>query len=229
MKTRFIGVVAALGAIMLFFTVVVLTIAAVQDYQENRGRSFIERAGSIVRIGSLTEESDLDQVKIFTSDDDVGEPDGEFEGLSDAFRFFGRSEDNEGWLGELLDGEWVEEEESFWLEDRLERLPDRGRSEGFERWRFDDFEFEDPWGTDWVDELIERGWMTDEDVYEFESWLEDLPDHFEERFHDFADERDFEFDSDDGRFRFRWRWSGSEDDGFFEDFREFREDIENGV
>ena len=53
MKTRFVGVVAAFAAIVVVFAVVVLSIAAIEDYQENKGQSFIERAASIVGIGSF--------------------------------------------------------------------------------------------------------------------------------------------------------------------------------
>ena len=72
---------------------------------------------------------------------------------------------------------------------------------------------------EWIDELVERGIMTEEDADEFRSWFEGLPKDFDGWGPDFYGDRDFEFDSDDGRFRFRWRWDGSDDDpwGDYED------------
>ena len=40
MKPRVIGVATALAIITIVFTAIVLTIAAIQDYQENKGESF---------------------------------------------------------------------------------------------------------------------------------------------------------------------------------------------
>ena len=221
MKTRFVGVVAAFAAIVVVFAAVVLTIAAIEDYEENKGQSFIERAASIVGIGSLTEEV------VEVNDEDVYELEKRYEvekRSSDApeiFRFFGRTEDSEEWLDDLFEdgkGGWLGGEEYFEFEDRIEEELPFGR-----------FDFEGRWRADWIDELVERGIMTREDADEFKSWLEDLPAEFEERAPNFSDDRDFEFDSDDGRFRFRWRWDGSDDDWFFENRPEYDKGCKNGV
>ena len=215
MKSRTIGVATALAAIAVVFAVVVLTIAAIQDYQENKGGSFIERAASIVGIGTLTENEEPSLYKI-----EVTEPDTKSFDRPESFRFFGRSEDSEEWLDDLLDGGWLGGEEYFEFEDRIEEELPFGR-----------FDFEGSWRADWVDKLVERGWMTEEDADEFKSWFDDLPYEFDERLPNLSDDRDFEFDSDDGRFRFRWRWDSSDDDRdwFFEDHPKFGKDTKNGV
>ncbi len=221
MKTRFVGVVAAVAAIVVVFAVVVLTIAAIQDYQENKGQSFVERAASIVGIGTLTENEEPSLYKI-----EVAEPDAN---SSERDEFFRRSEDTEEWLDDLFDGGWLGGEEHFDFEDRIERLPGLPRFERFEELPFGRFDFEGPQGTDWIDQLVERGIMTEEDADQFRSWFEGLPNDFDEWAPDFSGDRDFEFDSDDGRFRFRWRWDSSDDDWFFESNPEYEKDAKNGV
>ncbi len=199
MKTRFVGVVAAFASIVVVFAAVVLTIAAIQDYQENGGQSFIERAASIVGIGTLTEE--VVQVKVEIEGEDVDELDKRSSDPPEIFRFFRESEDSEEWLEDLFDGGWLGGEEYFAFEDRVEEELPFGR-----------FDFEGRWRSDWIDELVERGWMTEKDADEFRSWFDDLPAEFEDRSPNFSGDRDFEFDRDDGRFRFRWRWDSSDDD-----------------
>ncbi|MXZ03684.1 MAG: hypothetical protein F4Y88_08485, partial [Chloroflexi bacterium] len=171
MKTRFVGVVAAFAAIVVVFAAVVLTIAAIEDYQENRGQSFIERAATIVGIGSLTEE--VVEVKVEVEYEDVDEVEKRSSDPPEIFRFFGRSEDSEEWLYDLFDGGkggWLGGEEYFEFEDRIEEeLP------------FRRFDFEGRWRADWIDELVERGWMTEEDADEFRSWFDDLPAEFDKR------------------------------------------------
>ncbi len=219
MKTRFFGVVAASAAIVVVFAAVVLTIAAIEDYQENKGQSFIERAASIVGIGTLTEE--VVKVKVEMEYEDVDEVEKRSSDPPEIFRFFGRSEDSEEWLDDLFDGGkggWLGGEEYFEFEDRIE-----------EEFPFGRFDFEGPWRADWIDELVERGWMTEEDADEFRSWFDDLTSEFEERGPNFSGDRDFEFDSDDGRFRFRWRWDSSDDDWFFENRPEYDKGPKNGV
>ena len=93
MKPRVIGVATALAAITIVFTAIVLTIATIQDYQENKGESFIERAASIVGFGTLTE--DFAEVKVEMADEDVAEPEKRSSDPPDIFRFFGRSEGSE--------------------------------------------------------------------------------------------------------------------------------------
>ena len=216
MKTRFFGVVVAFAAIVVVFAAVVLTIAAIEDYEENKGQSFIERAASIVGFGTLTENEEPSLYKI-----EVTEPDAKSFDRPESFRFFGRSENIEEWLDDLLEGGKggsLGGEEYFEFEDRIEdELP------------FGRFDFEGPWRADWIDELVERGWMTEEDADEFRSWFDDLPAEFEERIPNFSGDRDFEFDSDDGRFRFRWRWDSSDDDWFFENRPEYDKGRKNGV
>lgn len=219
MKTRFVGVVAAFAAIVVVFAVVVLTIAAIQDYQENNGQSFIERAASIVGMGTLVNEDA--QVKV-----DVDEPEKRSSDPSDIFRFFGHSEDTEEWLDDLFERRRLDLEDSFMFEDRVERGTP---FEGFLRLPSDRWEFEGPLQTEWIDRLVERGLMTEEDADEFKSWFDDLPKEFDERIPGFSGDRDFEFDSDDGRFRFRWRWSQPDDDWFFESDPEYDKDAENGI
>ena len=204
MKTRFVGVVAAFAAIVVVFAVVVLTIAAIQDYQENKGQSFIERAASIVGIGTLTE--DVAQVTVEVDDEDVGDPEKRSSGPPDIFRFFGRSEDNEEWLDDLFERRQEDREYSFKFEDRMERLPADSLLPG---WEFSGFV-----PPDWLEDLVKSGVMTQEDVDQLRSWLDDLPDSFGDGMPRFSDERNFEFESDDGRFRFKGRWGfgDSEDD-----------------
>ena len=124
MKPRVIGVATALAIITIVFTAIVLTIAAIQDYQENKGESFIERAASIVGFGSLTE--------------DVAEPEKRSSDPPDIFRFFGRSEDGEesfdGWefqgfvppdlLNDLVERGVMKPEEVDQLKEWLDNLPD---------------------------------------------------------------------------------------------------------
>ncbi|MCY4473933.1 MAG: hypothetical protein OXC83_00655 [Chloroflexi bacterium] len=227
MKTRFVGVVAAFAAIVVVFAVVVLTIAAIQDYQENKGQSFIERAAGIVGIGTLTE--DVAQVTVEVDDGDVDELEKRSSDPPDIFRFFGRSEDNEEWLDDLLEREWPDREYEYRFEDRLDRSTERLPFESFEELPFSRFDFEGPWGSDWVEEFVERGWITEEDADEFKSWFDDLPDSFDRGMPSFSGDREFEFDSDDGRFRFRWRWDKPDDDWFFESDPEYDKDAENGI
>ena len=215
MKSRTIGVATALAAIAVVFAAVVLTIAAIQDYQENKGGSFIERAASIVGIGTLTENEEPSLYKI-----EVTEPDTKSFDRPESFRFFGRSEDSAEWLDDLLDGGWLGGEEYFEFEDRIEEELPFGR-----------FDFEGSWRADWVDKLVERGWMTEEDADEFRSWFDELPNEFDQKIPGLSDDREFEFDSDDERFRFRWRWDSSDDDRdwFFEDHPKYDKDAKNGV
>ncbi len=226
MKTRFVGVVAAFAAIVVVFAVVVLTIAAIQDYQENKGQSFIERAAGIVGIGTLTE--DVAQVRVEVDDEDVGDPENRSSGPPDIFRFFGRSEDNEGWLDDLFERERLDRDYEYRFEDRVERSTP---FEGFLKLPSDRWEFEGPWRAEWewIDQLVERGIMTEDDADQFRSWFEGLPNEFDDRIPDFSGDRDFEFDSDDGRFRFRWRWNQPDDDWFFESDPEYDKDAENGI
>ena len=218
MGARFVGVVTAFAAIVVVLATVVLTIAAIQDYQENKGGSFIERAASIVGVGTLTEEAV--QVRVEVDDEDVDRP--------DIFRFFGRSEDDGEWLDDLFDRERMDRDYEFRFEDRVERSTP---FEGFLRLPSDRWEFEGSWGSDWewIDQLVERGFMTEEGADEFRSWFEGLPKDFDEWGPDFSKDGDFEFDSDDGRFRFRWRWDGSDDDWFFERDPEYDKGRKNGV
>ena len=213
MKTRVIGVVTTLAAITVVLAGIVFTIAAIQDYQANRGESFIERAASIVGIGTLKQPEQDAQVKIeTTNDDDVAEPDSKSSDSPEIFRFFGRTEDNEEWLDDLFDREWLDREESFRFEDRIERMPDLPRFERFEELPFDSFEFERPRRTDWLGDLVERGVMTQDELNQLKSWIDNLPDSFDGVMPRFLDERNFEFESDDGHFRFRGRWRMDEPD-----------------
>ena len=111
MKTRVIGVVTTLAAITVTFIGIVLTIAAIQDYQENKGESFIERAASIVGFGTLTEE--VAQVKVDAADEDVDESEKRSSDPSEIFRFFGRSEDNEEWFDDFFERRWLERDDSI--------------------------------------------------------------------------------------------------------------------
>ena len=221
MGARFIGVVTAFAAIVVVFATVVLTIAAIQDYQENKGGSFIERAASIVGVGTLAEE--VVEVRV-----DVDEPVKRSSDPPDIFRFFGRSEDSEEWLDDLFDREGMDRDYEYRFEDRVERSTP---FEGYLRLPSDRWECEGSWRSDWewIDELVERGIMTEEDADEFRSWFEGLPKDFDGWGPDFSGDRDFEFDSDDGRFRFRWRWDGSDDDWFFERDPEYDKGRKNGV
>ena len=227
MKTRFMGVVVALAAIVVLFAAVVFTIAAIQDYRENKGHSFIERVASIVGLETLVEEAV--QVKVEATDEDVAESEKRSSDPPEAFRYLYRSEDAEEWLDDLFDREWLDREDSFRFEDRIERLPDLRRFDDVEGSPFARFDLEGAWGSDWIDELVERGWMTEEDADRFKSWFDDLPKELDERIPGLSGDRDFEFDSDDGRFRFRWRWNGSDDDWFFESHPEHDKDAKNGV
>ncbi len=226
MRSRTIGVVTALAAITLVFAAIVLAIAAIEDYQENRGQSFIERAASIIGVGTLTEHEQFAQVKIeVTDDENVAESGGWSSEPPEPFRFFRRSDNNEEWLDDLFDKKRFDREDLFDFKDRVERVPDFPRFEQFEEFPYGKFELEIPWQSDWVDNLIEKGWMTEEDADEFRSWFDDLPNEFDDRLPDFSGDRDFEFNSDDGRFRFRWRWDSSDDE-----YRpKFGKSIKNGV
>ncbi len=188
MKTRFVGVVAAFASIVVVFATVVLTIAAIEDYEENKGQSFIERAASIVGIGSLTEE--VARVKVEIDDEDVYELEKRPSDPPDIFRFFGRSEDGEEWLDDLFDREGLDRDHEYRFEDSL--LPG---------WEFSGFV-----PPDWLSDLVERGVMTQEEVDQLRSWLDALPDSFGDDIPRFSDDRSFEFESDDGRFRFKGRW-----------------------
>ena len=170
MKPRVIGVATALAAITIVFTATVLTIATIQDYQENKGESFIERAASIVGFGTLTE--DFAEVKVEMADEDVAEPEKRSSDPPDIFRFFGRSEDGE---------------------------------ESFDGWEFQGFV-----PPDLLDDLVERGVMTQDEADQIQSWLENLPDSVSETMPKFLGYRSFEFDSDDGSFRFRGEWNFGE-------------------
>ena len=170
MKPRVIGVATALAAITIVFTAIVLTIATIQDYQENKGESFIERAASIVGFGTLTE--DVAEVKVEMADEDVAEPEKRSSDPPDIFRFFGRSE---------------------------------GSEESFDGWEFQGFV-----PPDLLDDLVERGVMTQDEADQIQSWLENLPDSVSETMPKFLGNRSFEFDSDDGSFRFRGEWNFGE-------------------
>lgn len=220
MKSRFIGVVAALAAITIVFTAIVLTIAAIQDYDANRGKSFIERAASIVGIGSLTQSNEPTIVKIEISEDDSeryakpSEP-------TDKLRPFRKQDANEGWSDRFFQRDGQERDYKYEFEDRFGKYPPEAP---FDRWRFEGFI-----PPDWLDDLVERGFMTEEDADELRSLFDDLPEEFDERLPGFLDDRDFEFDSDDGRFRFRWRWDSSDDDWFFEKDPDYDKKPKNGI
>ena len=170
MKPRAIGVLTALAAIVVVFATVVFTIATIQDYQQNKGQSSIERAASIVGFGTLTE--DAAEVKVEMADEDVAEPEKRSSDPPDIFRFFGRSEDGE---------------------------------ESFDGWEFQGFV-----PPDLLDDLVERGVMTQDEADQIQSWLENLPDSVSETMPKFLGNRSFEFDSEDGRFRFRGEWNFGE-------------------
>lgn len=223
MKTRFVGVVSAFAAIVVVFATVVFAIAAMEDYQENKGRSFIERAGSIVGIGTLREVDDVGQVKIEATDSASSAD------APDILRFFLESEGAENLLDDLFDLEGMNRDYEYRFEDRIDRLPSLRRIEGEKRLPFDGFDFEGPWRGDWIDDLVELGLMTEEDADEFRSWFDDLPNEFDKRGPHFSGDRDFEFDGDDGRFRFRWRWDSSGDDWFFENRPKYDKGRKNGV
>ena len=154
MKPRAIGVLTALAAIVVVFATVVFTIATIQDYQQNKGQSSIERAASIVGFGTLTE--DAAEVKVEMADEDVAEPEKRSSDPRDVFRFFGRSEGSEesfdGWefqgfvppdlLDDLVERGVIKPEEVDQLKEWLDNLPD---SFGDAKPRFSDkrsFEFD---------------------------------------------------------------------------------------
>ena len=185
MKPRVIGVATALAIITIVFTAIVLTIATIQDYQENKGESFIERAASIVGFGTLTE--DAAEVKVEMADEDVAEPEKRSSDPPDIFRFFGRSEDGE---------------------------------ESFDGWEFQGFV-----PPDLLDDLVERGVMTQDEADQIQSWLENLPDSVSETMPKFLGNRSFEFHSDDGSFRFRGEWNfGEPEDDSTDEHKDDKDD-----
>ena len=200
MNPRVIGVATALAAITIVFTAIVLTIAAIQDYQENKGESFIERAASIVGFGSLTE--DVAEVKVEMADEDVAEPEKRSSDPRDVFRFFGRSEGSEESFDDLFERRWRDRDDSYRFEDRIERLP---ADSPFAGWEFQGFV-----PPDWLNDLVERGVMKPEEVDQLKEWLNNLPDSFGDGKPRYSDKRSFEFDSEDGRFRFRGEWNFGE-------------------
>ena len=219
MKTRVIGVTTAIAAIAIVFIAIVFTIAAIQDYQENKGQSFIERAASIVGIGSLTETNEPTKVKIEISEEDTeryakpSEP-------TDTLRPFRKYDANEGWSDRFFKRDGEERDYKYKFEDRFDKSPPEAPFDG---WRFEGFI-----PPDWLDDLVERGIMTEEDADELKSWFDDLPQEFDEKLPGFLDDREFGFDSDDGRFRFRWRWDSS-DDWFFEKDPDYDKNPKNGA
>ena len=185
MKPRAIGVLTALAAIVVVFATVVFTIATIQDYQQNKGQSSIERAASIVGFGTLTE--DAAEVKVEMADEDVAEPEKRSSDPPDIFRFFGRSEDGE---------------------------------ESFDGWEFQGFV-----PPDLLDDLVERGVMTQDEADQIQSWLENLPDSVSETMPKFLGNRSFEFDSDDGSFRFRGEWNfGEPEDDSTDEHKDDKDD-----
>ena len=185
MKPRAIGVLTALAAIVVVFATVVFTIATIQDYQQNKGESFIERAASIVGFGTLTE--DAAEVKVEMADEDVAEPEKRSSDPPDIFRFFGRSEDGE---------------------------------ESFDGWEFQGFV-----PPDLLDDLVERGVMTQDEADQIQSWLENLPDSVSETMPKFLGNRSFEFHSDDGSFRFRGEWNfGEPEDDSTDEHKDDKDD-----
>ncbi len=219
MKSRFLGVVTALAAITIVFTAIALTIAAIQDYDANRGKSFIERAASIVGIGSLTETNEPTKVKMEISED--SERYSKPSDPGEKYRFFGRSEGKEGWSDKFFERDGEKRDYRYKFEDRFDKTPPEAPFDG---WRFEGFI-----PPDWIDELVERGVMTEEDADELKSLFDDLPEEFDERLPGFLDDRDFEFGSDDGRYRFRWRWDSSDDDWFFEKDPDYDKSPKNGI
>ena len=185
MKLRVIGVATALAAITIVFTAIVLTIATIQDYQENKGESFIERAANIVGFGTLTE--DAAEVKVEMADEDVAKPEKRSSDPPDIFRFFGRSD---------------------------------GSEESFDGWEFQGFV-----PPDLLDDLVERGVMTQDEADQIQSWLENLPDSGSETMPKFLGNRSFEFDSDDGSFRFRGEWNfGEPEDDSTDEHKDDKDD-----
>ncbi len=220
MKSRFIGVVTALAAITIVFTAIVLTIAAIQDYDANRGKSFIERAASIVGIGSLKETNEPTIVKIEISEED-SERFAKPSESTDKLRPFRRHDANEGWSDRFFKRDGENRDYKYKFEDRFGKLPEKEPLDG---WRFEGFIL-----PDWLDDLVERGVITEEDADELKSLFDDFPEEFDERLPGFLDDRDFEFDSDDGRFRFRWRWDSSDEDWFFEKDPDYDKSPKNGI
>ncbi len=134
------------------------------------------------------------------------------------------------WLDALVEKEMITQEEADELEAWLSEAPDvslyeekEERSEGhrgrFGK-RYESFG-EMPFGgyrpgivpgdySEWLDGLVEKGLMTQEDADELEALLDGFKDSFEEGM---PGQHSFDFDSDDGRFRFRghWGWHGKGD------------------
>lgn len=123
-----------------------------------------------------------------------------------------------------------------WFAEREYVVPfgDEDDSEGKRRFRFgrgsfrefpDDFGWssEDS-GSDWLEELVEKGLIGPDDADQIEGWFDELPESFDFDMEGFPGDGSFEFDSDDGKFRFRghWRtdegeWESDEDGGSKDD------------
>ena len=203
MKIRVVGVIAAFAAMVVVFAVIVFAVAAMQDYRENRGRSFIERAASIVGIGAFSEDDDVSRVKIEAADNDgVGELGINPTEALDMLRYLLESEVAGEMLDDLFDGEWLDGDYEYGLEDRVERLPADSLFRGGG--------LSGLVPSDWLGDLVERGVMTQEEADQLEWWLDDLPYSFDGLFSEFLDDRSFEFESDDGRFRFKGRWGAGD-------------------
>ena len=115
----------------------------------------------------------------------------------------------EEWLDEMMES-WGEDGPRFWMERRFEFDGDhdedrmkgeRGAGSSREGW----------FGTDrgdlseWLDEMVEQGVFSEDDVAEFEDWLEGSDEKWEwdGGWRGIPGERKFEFDTDDGSFWFR--------------------------
>lgn len=115
----------------------------------------------------------------------------------------------EEWLDEMMES-WGEDEPRFWMERRFEfdgdHDEDRMKGE-----RSAEFPRGGWFGTDgddlseWLDKMVEQGLFSEDDVAEFEDWLEGSDEKWEwdGDWRGIPGERKFEFDTDDGSFWFR--------------------------
>ncbi len=211
MKKRVWGVLATVSIIAVAFAGTIVGVAAIQDYRENKGDSFVERVPSLIGMEKETVPSAVAKTTKETDEESAAElKDRRLEPPE-----VSRSDDSHS-----FDESPFSERRDF--DEGLERFDD---------FPFERFEFGSLDRTEWLDELVERGFMTQEDAEELKSWFNNLPESFGEGMPDFPSQRNFEFDRDDGRFRFRghWRWSDSEDDDSSDGEPRGNHDPNNGI
>ena len=164
-KKRLLGVMAVLSVGAVAFAGTVVAVAAAQDDDESGRRSFVDRVASILGIESETVQDAFDQAS-----EEIA------------------TEKREEYVDALVEKDAVTQEEATelreWWSETPDAVPFRGSHEfGGGYYSFGDKSFgkfgfgsEDHDISDWLDALVEKEMMTQEEADELQAWLSAAPD-----------------------------------------------------